>query len=192
MSATFPITGDPAADALLGEDPLALVLGMMLDQQVPMERAFLAPYVLQQRLGRDLDAAEIADMSPDKLEEVFKIVPALHRFPGAMAKRAQSLCRDLVDTYGGDAAGLWRDVDSGKELVRRVEKLPGFGKEKSRIFCALLAKRLGVKPPGWEEATSPFSDDQPRSVADIDSREAFDRVRAWKKSMKAAGKGKAD
>lgn len=192
MSPTIPITGDEAADSLLVEDPLALLLGMMLDQQITMEKAFMGPYVLQERLGRKLDAADIAAMDPEELETVFKTVPAIHRFPGSMAKRAQSLCQALVESYDGDASAVWRDVDTGKELVTRLQKLPGFGKEKSKIFAALLAKRLGVRPVGWEEATAPFSDDQPRSVADIGSREEFDKVRTWKKQMKAQGKAKSD
>lgn len=192
MTATFPITGNPDADALLSENPLALVLGMMLDQQVPMEWAFTGPYTLQERLGETLDAHKIAAMPLEKLEEDFKGPPALHRYPGSMAKRAQALCQYLVDTYDGDAAALWQGVGTGRELVKRVEKLPGFGKEKSKIFSALLAKRLGVRPEGWEDATGPFSDDQPRSVADIDSPETLEQVRTWKKSMKAQGKSKSD
>lgn len=190
---SFPVTGDPAADELLVEDPLALLLGMMLDQQVPMEWAFMSPHRLRERLGADrLDARTLAEMPPDELEKLFKGPPALHRFPGAMAKRAQEVCQHLVDHYDGDAAALWRDPPSGAELVTRVHALPGFGKEKARIFCALLAKRFGVRPEGWEKATAPFSDDQPRSVADIGSREDFDQVRAWKKAMKAQGKSKSD
>lgn len=191
MAANVPLTGDPEADELLARDPLALTLGMMLDQQIPMEWAFVGPYRLSQRLG-GLDAAKIAAMDPETLVEAFKEKPALHRFPGSMAGRAQELCRYLVDEWDGDAAAVWRDADSGAELVARVRGLPGFGAEKAKIFCALLAKRFGVQPQGWEEATSPFSDDQPRSVADIDSPEALAQVRAWKKSMKAQGKGKAD
>lgn len=189
---TLTVTGEPAADALLIEDPLALLLGMLLDQQFPMERAFVAPYRLQERRGRKLDAAEIAAADPDEIAAVFRQPPALHRYWGAMSKRTQALCQILVDEYGGDAAALWTGVDSGAELLKRVQALPGFGKEKSKIFVALLAKRFGVRPEGWEQAASPFSDDQPRSVADIDTPENFDRVKAWKKAMKAAGKGKQD
>jgi uncharacterized HhH-GPD family protein len=188
----FPITGDAEADALLDEDPLALMLGMMLDQQVPMEWAFTGPYTLKGRLDGQFDAATIATLPPDELEAAFKGPPAVHRYPGSMAKRAQALCQYLIDTYNGDASAVWQGVESGDELVKRVEQLPGFGKEKARIFSALLAKRAGVTPDGWEEATSPFSDDEPRSVADIDSAETLAQVRAWKKAKKAAGKGKAD
>jgi uncharacterized HhH-GPD family protein len=192
MPHAVPLTGEPEADELLARDPLALIIGMLLDQQVPMEWAFVAPYRLRERLGGRLDAAEIASADPVEMQAVFKGPPALHRFPGSMAKRAQALCQTLVDDWGGDAAALWRDVSSGDELVKRVKSLPGFGAEKAKIFCALLAKRFGVKPEGWEKATSPFSDDQPRSVADIDSAESLARVREWKKAMKAQGKSKAD
>jgi uncharacterized HhH-GPD family protein len=192
MTVSLPVTGDPQADQLLVDDPLALLIGMLLDQQVPMEWAFGSPMRLRERLGGRLDAAEIASLDPAKLEELFRGPPALHRYPGSMAKRTQALCHQLVDDYGGDAAAVWADVDSGAELLRRVKALPGFGAEKSKIFTALLAKRFGVRPPGWEAATAPFSDAEPRSVADIDSAETLQRVRAWKKAMKAAGREKAD
>jgi uncharacterized HhH-GPD family protein len=192
-SPILPLTGDPAADELLVQDPLARLLGMLLDQQVPMEWAFAGPYQLTKRLGTDrLDAKVLAEMAPDELEKLFKGPPALHRFPGSMAKRAQALCQELVEKYDGDAEAVWRGAESGAELVKRVQALPGFGKDKSRIFVALLAKRFGVRPEGWEQATAPFSDDQPRSVADIDSPEALARVRQWKKAMKAQGKSKSD
>ncbi len=189
---TLTVTGEPAADALLIEDPLALLLGMLLDQQFPMERAFVAPYRLQERRGRKLDAAEIAAADPDEIAAAFRQPPALHRYWGAMSKRTQAMCQILVDQYGGDAAAVWIGVESGAELLKRIQALPGFGKEKSKIFVALLAKRFGIRPEGWEQAASPFSDDQPRSVADIDTPENFERVKAWKKAMKAAGKGKQD
>jgi uncharacterized HhH-GPD family protein len=189
---TLPVTGDPEADKLLADDPLALTIGMLLDQQVPMEWAFSGPLRLRDKLGGRLDAAEIAALGPAELEAMFKGPPALHRYPGSMANRTQALCQFLVDHYGGDAAGVWTGVDSGAELLRRVRALPGFGADKARIFTALLAKRFGVRPPGWEEATAPFSDDQPRSVADIDSAESLQRVRSWKKAMKTQGKTKFD
>ncbi|MGH9216735.1 MAG: HhH-GPD-type base excision DNA repair protein [Acidimicrobiales bacterium] len=189
---TLPVTGDPEADKLLVDDPLALTIGMLLDQQVPMEWAFSGPLRLRDKLGGRLDATEIAALDPADLEAMFKGPPALHRYPGSMAKRTQALCQYLVDHYGGDAAAVWTGVDDGGELLRRVMALPGFGTDKARIFTALLAKRFGVRPPGWEEATAPFSDDQPRSVADIDSLESLQRVRSWKKAMKAQGKTKAD
>jgi uncharacterized HhH-GPD family protein len=192
VTAAVPVTGDPDADKLLTDDPLALMIGMLLDQQVPMEWAFSGPLKLRERLGGRLDAAEIAAYDPDELDAVFRGPPALHRFPGSMAKRTQALCQHLVEQYHGRAAAVWEGAASGAELVRRVRALPGYGGEKAKIFSAMLAKRFGVRPPGWEEATAPFSDDQPRSVADIDSAESLAKVRAWKKAMKAAGRSKAD
>ncbi len=189
-TAVLPITGDPEADALLVRNPLALLIGMLLDQQVTMEWAFAAPAKLAERLGGTLDAPSIAAMSPEALEAVFREKPALHRYPNTMAKRTQLLCQALVEDYGGRAERVWEKVDSGEELLHRLQALPGFGKEKARIFLALLAKRMDVRPPGWEAAAAPFSDDRHRSVADIDSPEALQQVRAFKKAMKAAGKGK--
>ncbi len=188
----FFITGDAEADGLLAREPLALLLGMMLDQQVPMEWAFGSPARLAQRLGGRLDAAEIVEMDPEALTAAFKGPPALHRYPGSMAKRAHELCRVLVDHYDGRAENVWTDVATGAELLDRLRSLPGFGDEKARIFMAVLAKRRGVRPPGWEEAAAPFSDDLRRSVADVDSPETLEEVRAFKKARKAAGKGKAD
>jgi uncharacterized HhH-GPD family protein len=192
MSAVVPVTGNPEADQLLTDEPLALMIGMLLDQQVPMEWAFAGPLRLRERLGGRLDAAEIAAYDPDALDKVFRGPPAVHRFPGSMAKRTQALCQHLVENYGGDAAAVWTGVADGRELVGRVKGLPGYGGEKAKIFSALLAKRFGVRPEGWEEATAPFSDDEPRSVADIDSPESLSRVRAWKKTMKAQGRAKSD
>lgn len=189
---TLPVTGDPEADQLLVDDPLALLIGMLLDQQVPMEWAFSSPKKLHDRLGGRLDAAVIAGMPLDELEAVFKGPPALHRYPGSMAKRTQQLCVHLVEEHGGDAAAVWSDAPSGAALFARLRALPGFGGEKAKIFLALLAKRLGVRPDGWEELAGPFADATPRSVADIDSPEALQRVREFKKAMKAKGKGKAD
>jgi uncharacterized HhH-GPD family protein len=189
---SLPVTSDPEANQLLVDDPLALMIGMLLDQQVPMEWAFAAPLKLRERLGGKLDAATIAATDPDKLGEIFKGPPALHRFPGSMAKRVQALCQTLVDDYGGDAAAVWADPGSGAELLGRVKALPGFGVEKAKIFTALLAKRFGVTPAGWEQATHPFSDGEPRSVADIGSRDDFQQVRAWKKMMRSQGKSKSD
>lgn len=192
--ATIPVTGDPDADRLLVEDPLALLIGMLLDQQVPMEWAFRGPLTLRERLGVSghLDARAIAAMPPDELEALFRTKPALHRYPGSMAKRTHDLCRHLVDEYGGDAAAVWRDASSGDELYQRLRALPGYGEEKAKIFLAILGKRLGVAPPGWEEAAAPFSDTTPRSVADIDSPESLQRVREWKTTQKRVKKGKAD
>ena len=188
----LPVTGNDDADTLLAEDPLALLMGMLLDQQVPMERAFLAPFTLTGRLGRSLDATAIAAMDPDGFLEIFCRVPALHRFPGSMGKRVQAMCQVLVDDYNGRAQDVWEGAADGADLLARLRALPGFGEEKSRIFVALLAKRFGVKPKGWQEAAGPFADKTPRSVADIDSRASFERVRAWKKEQKAKGLRKSD
>jgi uncharacterized HhH-GPD family protein len=186
------VTGDPEADRLLMDDPLALLVGMLLDQQVPMEWAFIGPYRLRERMGGTLDAKLIAAMPPEELEKIFKGPRALHRFPGSMAKRTQQMAQHLVDGYGGEAEALWRDASTGDELLARLKAVPGFGEEKAKIFTALLAKRFGVRPPGWEAAAGVFSDDSPRSVADSDSAEALEQVRQWKRAMKAKGKTKAD
>ena len=193
-AATIPVTGDPDADQLLVDDPLALLIGMLLDQQVPMEWAFRGPFTLRKRLGGTgrLDAHTIAAMAPEDLEALFRTKPALHRYPGSMAKRTHDLCRHLVDEYDGDAAAVWRSATGGDELNRRLRALPGYGEEKAKIFLAILGKRLGVAPPGWEEAAAPFSDTTPRSVADIDSPESLQRVREWKTTQKRKKKGKAD
>ena len=190
MQGDLYITGDPEADALLNTDPLAVLIGMLLDQQVPMEWAFASPLKLKDRLGGTLDAATIAALPLEELEVLFKGPPALHRFPGSMAKRTQQLCQQLVDDYGGRAEGVWTGVADGQELFDRLHALPGYGGEKAKIFMALLAKRFGVRPAGWEETARPFSDDTHRSVADIDSAESLHEVRAFKKLMKAKGKGK--
>lgn len=191
-AATFYITGDPDADGLLARDPLALLIGMLLDQQVPMEWAFASPARLAERLGGRLDAGEIAALDPDELEAVFKERPSLHRFPGSMARRTWELCRHLAETYGGRAERVWTDAGDATAVLGRLRALPGFGDEKSRIFLAVLAKRLGVRPAGWEDAAAPFSDGQRRSVADVSSPETLEEVRAFKKAKKAAGKGKGD
>ena len=192
MTDTFFITGDEAADRLLAEDPLALLLGMLLDQQVPMEWAFQAPSVLRERLGGQLDAGKIAAMGEDAVVTTFCEKPALHRYPASMGKRAHALCVALTDQYDGDAAKVWSDAATGEELLKRLLALPGFGPDKAKIFTAVLGKRLGVRPPGWEEAAAPFSDDNRRSVADADTPQHLEEVRAWKKMMKAQGKGKSD
>jgi uncharacterized HhH-GPD family protein len=186
------ITGDPSADRLLMDDPLALLIGMLLDQQVPMEWAFRGPATLQARLGGSLDPAAIAAMDPDSLVAVFCEKPALHRYPAAMARRTHELCAFLVDHYDGDTETVWRDVRTGDELYRRLRELPGYGDEKAKIFMAILAKRFGRRPTGWKEAASPFSDATPRSVADIHSPESLAKVREFKKAKKAQGKAKTD
>jgi uncharacterized HhH-GPD family protein len=190
MKGDLAVTGDAEADGLLNSDPLALLVGMLLDQQVPMEWAFRAPLTLRERLGGTLDASAIASMPLEALEVVFKGPPALHRFPGSMAKRTQQLCQHLVDEHGGRAEALWTGVPSGPELYARLRALPGYGGEKAKIFMAVLAKRFGIRPEGWEDPARPFSDATHRSVADVDSPESLLEVRAFKKLMKAKGKGK--
>ena len=188
---TLAITGDAGADRLLNTDPLALLVGMLLDQQVPMEWAFRGPATLVQRLG-SLDAAAIAAMDPEAFGEACRTKPAIHRFPGSMATRIQGLCQHLVDHHGGDAADVWQGAADGADLALRLRALPGYGAEKTMIFMAILAKRMGVALDGWEVAAGPFADDAPRSVADIDGPEALAAVRAWKKAQKAAGRGKQE
>jgi uncharacterized HhH-GPD family protein len=188
----IPVTGDAEADQLLAENPLALLIGMLLDQQVPMEWAFRGPLTLQQRLGTPLDAETIAAFGPDKVEAIFRDKPAMHRYPGSMGKRTHALCAYVVEHYGGDAGAIWRDAPSGQEIYRRLRELPGYGEEKAKIFLAILGKRLGQAAPGWEEAAAPFSDTTPRSVADVDSAESLARVREFKKARKAEKKAKAD
>jgi uncharacterized HhH-GPD family protein len=181
-------TGDPGADAVLSRDPLALLIGMVLDQQVPIEKAFSSPAELGRRLGAKgaLDAATIAAMEPDDLAALFKERPALHRFPGSMAGRVQDVCRAVAEEYGGRADAIWKGVRSGEELQERLRSLPGFGAQKAKIFAALLGKQLGVRPPGWREATSPYGDEGSfLSVADITDPESLQKVRATKKAMKA-------
>jgi uncharacterized HhH-GPD family protein len=189
-SVTFPITGDPASDQLLIDDPLALLIGMLLDQQVPMEWAFRGPAALSARLN-GLDATRIAAMSEDDVVAAFRDKPALHRYPGSMAKRTHALCRMIVDDYSGDAANIWV-TDDPKELLARLRALPGFGEEKAKIFLAVLGKRFGRAPAGWEKLAKPFSDKTPRSVADVDSAESLERVRKWKRAQKAKGKAKSE
>jgi uncharacterized HhH-GPD family protein len=183
---------EPDADALLSRDPLALLIGMVLDQQIPLEWAFKGPLHMTQRLGRDLDAADIAARDPDELAKVFATPPAIHRFPGSMAGRVQQLCRVIADDYDGDAAAVWRDAKDGADLLKRVEALPGFGKQKAKIFVALLGKQLGVKAKGWREAAGEFGEAKSfKSVADIKDAKSLEKVRAFKKQMKAEAKAKA-
>jgi uncharacterized HhH-GPD family protein len=188
---TLFLSGDPDADALLADDPLALVIGMVLDQQIPLERAFKSPFDLKERLGGRLDAAAIAVMDPDRLAAVFADKPALHRFPSSMAGRVQQVCRVVTEQYGGDAAGIWTSAADGKELMANLTDLPGFGAQKARIFVALLGKQLGVHPSGWRDVSTPFGDAGSfLSIADIDSPEALTKVRKHKQQMKAAAKAK--
>ena len=186
------LSGDEAADRLLTNDPLALLLGMVLDQQIPLERAFKAPLDLQARLGGQLEVGAIAAMDPEELASVFGTKPALHRFPKSMAGRVQEVCTVIVDSYGGDAAAIWTTATDGEELLSNLKALPGFGEQKARIFTALLGKQLGVRPAGWEHAAAPFGEPGTfRSVADIDSPEASTKVRQFKQQVKAEARARA-
>jgi len=186
MTLTLPI--EPEANALLQTSPLALVIAMLLDQQVSMERAFSAPYDLAQRLGHEPTAAVLAGYDPDALIAVFSERPALHRYPRAMAGRVQDLCRMVVDDYDGDTARIWTEATTGKDLLARVAKLPGFGAQKAQIFVALLGKQFGVRPEGWREAAGRFGEEGSHySVADIVDDASLAEVRAFKKQMKQQG-----
>ena len=189
---TFNLPVSAEANELLTRNPLALLIGMLLDQQVPLEKAFSSPYELVRRLGHEPTAAELAEFDPDALAAVFSERPALHRFPRAMAARTQDLARLIVDQYDGDPAAVWTSAASGAELRARLEKLPGFGGAKAQIFAALLGKQLGVQPPGWREAAGHFAADGSHySVADIVDAESLAAVRAYKKDLKAAAKATA-
>lgn len=190
MDVTLHLAQDPEADELLGRSPLAALVGMLLDQQVPMEWAFKGPRTIADRLGLDdLDAHEIAAQDPDAFAALLSDKPAVHRYPGSMAKRIQQLCQYLVEHYDGNAELVWKGVEDGRELLRRLEELPGFGKQKAQIFLALLGKQLGVQPKGWREAASAYGEAGSfRSVADITGPESLVKVRAHKQEMKAAAK----
>ena len=186
---TLHITGDADADRLLSEDPLALLIGMLLDQQVAMETAFSGPLKIEERVGH-VDAATLAAYDPDALVEAFRQPPAVHRYPGSMAARVQSLCAAVQDDWDGDASAIWtRDAPSGGEVLTRLKKLPGFGEQKAKIFLALLGKQCGFDGEGWREASAPYGEDGSfRSVADIVSPESLAKVREHKRAMKAAAK----
>lgn len=190
---TLQLATTEKANALLASDPLALLTGMLLDQQISMEKAFTSPQVLAERMGTDrLDAQTIADYPPDAFEELFRQVPALHRFPAAMAARVQALCRALVEQYGGDAATVWSTAPDGATLIRRIAGLPGFGEQKARIFVALLGKQFGVRPDGWREAAGNYGESGSfRSVADVVDTESLTKVRAFKKQQKDAARAKS-
>ncbi len=180
---------DHEADRLLSESPLALVIGMVLDQQIPLEWAFRGPNELARRLGAPLDAATLAGIDPEELAGIFAAKPSLHRYPASMSKRVQALAVEIADTYGGDVANVWNGVGTGKELLARVKSLPGFGDQKARIFVALLGKQLGVRPKGWIETSTPYGErGSYRSVADIVDDASLAKVRDFKKAMKAAAK----
>ncbi|MBT2674468.1 Fe-S cluster assembly protein HesB [Streptomyces sp. ISL-14] len=188
MDVTLHLAQDPEADELLGRSPLAALVGMLLDQQVPMEWAFKGPRTIADRLGTDdLAAHDIAAQSPETFASLLSEKPAVHRYPGSMAKRIQQLCQYLVEHYDGDAELVWKGVDDGRELLRRLEDLPGFGKQKAQIFLALLGKQLNVRPKGWQEAAGPYGEPKSfRSVADITGPESLAKVRAHKQELKAA------
>jgi uncharacterized HhH-GPD family protein len=183
---TLPYTGDPEADALLARDPLALLIGFTLDQQVTVQKAFSGPRDLQKRIGH-LDAARIAAMDPEELANVFRERPALHRFPAAMAGRVQAVCAAIANDYGGDASRVWSEARDGKDLERRLLGLPGVGEMKARTLIAVLGKRFGVRPPGWEDVAPKHP-----TLGDVDSAESLARYqegkRAHKAAMRAAGK----
>ena len=181
------LSQDAAADALLSKDPLALLLGMLLDQQIPMEKAFVGPKVLRERLGHDLDTTDLAER--DDLVELFARTPAIHRFPGSMAGRVRDLCRHLVEHHGGRVEDVWEGVATGSEVLQRLKALPGFGDQKARIFVALLGKQCGVRPTGWRQAAGGYGDEGAfKSIADVRSPQTLLQVRAYKQSVKAAAK----
>ena len=186
------LTGDAEADQLLTEDDNALLIGMVLDQQVPMEKAFSGPLVIAQRMGGQLDVAAIAAMSEDDFVALCSRPPAIHRFPAAMAKRVRQVCQVLTDDYDGKAANVWRDARSGNEVKASLERLPGFGADKAAIFTAVLGKLRGVTPDGWREAAGYYGESGTfRSVADIVDSDSLQKVRETKKSVKAAKKASA-
>jgi len=187
MTISLPVGAD--ANELLSRNPLALLIGMLLDQQVPFEKAFSSPYELVKRLGHEPTAAELAEYDPEALAAVFAERPALHRFPKAMAARTQDLARLIVDRYDGEPAAVWTGAATGKELVARLAELPGFGGYKAQIFAAMLGKQLGVQPDGWRAAAGHFGEDGSHySVADIVDDDSLAAVRAYKKDIKAAAK----
>lgn len=181
------ITGDDAADQVLTDSPFALVVGMMLDQQYPMEHAFRGPAKVLDRFG-SLEPAAIAEADAEEFAALCATAPAIHRFPGSMASRLQDLARLVVEKYDGDASRLWTEAESGKDLLRRVQELPGFGKQKAQIFVSLLAKQLGVRPDGWESVVGDYALDGYRSVADVTDGDSLQKVRDFKKQKKAAAK----
>jgi uncharacterized HhH-GPD family protein len=184
------ITGDPAADQVLTDSPFALLVGMMLDQQYPMEHAFRGPAKVLDRFG-SIEPAAIAAADPESFAKLCSTPPAIHRFPGSMAARLQTLAQLVEDRYDGHTERLWTQATTGKELLARVMELPGFGKQKAQIFVALLAKQLGVRPEGWEAAVGAYAEDGYRSVADVVDPASLQKVRDHKKEMKAAAKATA-
>ena len=190
MAIWMPV--EPEANELLTRSPLALLIAMLLDQQVPLEKAFSGPLELVRRLGHEPTVAELAEFDPDALAEIFSERPALHRYPRAMAARVQDLARLIMEQYDGEPAHVWESASSGTQLLKQVAALPGFGAQKAQIFVALLGKQLGVRPDGWQEASGAFGDEGTRySVADITDEETLSQVRAHKAALKAAAKAKA-
>jgi uncharacterized HhH-GPD family protein len=182
----FHITGDPKADAVLDEHPFGLLCGMLLDQQFPMERAFAGPAKVFDRFG-SLDPTDIAAANPEAFAAICSTPPAIHRFPGSMASRIQAVAAHIVTGYDGQTDRLWNDAADGPDLMRRMQALPGFGKQKAQIFVALLAKQQGVRPEGWEQAAGDYAEAGSfRSVADVVDAESLEKVRAFKKRMKAS------
>jgi uncharacterized HhH-GPD family protein len=189
---TLAMPVEPEANELLTRSPLALLIGMLLDQQVPLERAFSAPLDLVRRLGHEPTAAELAGFDSGALAGIFSERPALHRYPKAMAARVQDLARLIVETYDGEAEQVWTTARTGAELLKRVAALPGFGAQKAQIFVALLGKQLGVQPRGWRQAAGKFGAKGSHiSVADITDAETLTRVRSYKQELKAAAKAAA-
>ena len=189
--ARLRIAQDEAADEVLASDPFGLLCGMLLDQQFPMENAFKGPAKVLDRFGT-LDTAEIAAADPEEFAAMCAIPPVVHRYPRSMAGRIQDLARHVQSEYGGDTARLWTEAESGRDLLRRLQALPGFGKQKSQIFAALLGKQLGVRPDGWEEAAGAYAEKGSfRSVADVVDAQSLERVRSFKKEMKAAKRAQA-
>ena len=187
--AKLTISQDKDADDLLSRSPLALLIGLVLDQQITLEKAFTAPLLLTQRLGEDLDAAKIASFDPAELEKIFSEKPALHRYPASMAQRVQALCAIVASDYGNDASRIWSTSQDGRDLLKRIRGLPGFGEMKARIFVALLGKQLGVDVPNWRDVSAPFGEPGSfRSIADIRDLESLNMVREFKTEMKARGK----
>jgi len=191
MRGSLRATGTEEADELVNTDATALLLAMLLDQQIPIGWAFMGPVRLHERIG-SFDAATLAAMDPDDLVAAFVAKPALHRYPAVMAKRCQELAQHIVDHHDGDSEKVWRRSRSAEKLFERIRSLPGFGDEKTRIFMAVLAKRFGVQPDGWQTLAHPFGDAEPRSVADMTGPDGITRVKAWKKAQKAAGLTKQD
>ncbi len=184
------ITGDNQADEVLTGSPFALLLGMLLDQQFPMERAFAGPAKVLERFG-NLEPAAIAAAEPEHFASLCSEPPAVHRFPGSMAERIQAVARIVAEEYDGQAERIWNEAADGKDLLNRMTSLPGFGKQKSQIFVALLAKQLGVRPEGWESVVGDYSQEGYRSVADVVDAASLEKVRAYKKEKKAASKADA-